>query len=49
MASSAMLSLSRALIWSREESAESSYISPTMERSVVCTRLRMASAKSVTP
>ena len=48
-ASSAMLSRSRALILSREDSASSSSISPTIERSVVMIRLRIASEKSVTP
>jgi hypothetical protein len=49
MASSAMLSRSRALILSRLESASSSCISPMIERSVVMIMLRIASEKSVTP
>ncbi|MOA01253.1 hypothetical protein D3C78_1206470 [compost metagenome] len=48
-ASSAMLSRRRALIRSREDSASSSSISPTIERRVVMIRLRIASEKSVTP
>ena len=48
-ASSAMLSRSRALILSRDDKAASSSISPTIERSVVMIRFRIASEKSVMP
>ncbi|MNC87187.1 hypothetical protein D3C83_28920 [compost metagenome] len=49
IASSEMLSFRRSFIFSRDESAWSSSISPVIERSVVCTRLRIASAKSTMP
>jgi regulator of protease activity HflC (stomatin/prohibitin superfamily) len=46
---SVMLSRSLALILSRDDSAASSSISPTIERKVVMIMLRIASEKSVTP
>lgn len=49
IASSTMDSRSRTLIFSREESASSSSISPMIERSVVMMRFSIATAKFVTP
>ena len=40
--SSDMAALSFAFIWSRDESASSKFISPTIERSDVCTNVCMA-------